>query len=207
MSLIVDGITIPTSETIWYNGVKLERIIFDGVEVWKKSGGPDVFKDGVLDEGISVSGFVLDGSIYRSGCTSRGGTDSGGQKSDWKTPYISGIDFTNFSQITVRSESVSSNQYGVSIVRWGIDLFEDYDSYREVFFEMSTKWLTDNNIPGYGGVIGDRQGCTRIFTRTLDISAYSGIHALCFYQYARSDSDYANYVSKCDLGITDIIMS
>ena len=36
MSLIVDGTEIPTTGTINFNGINLEKIIFDGVIVWSK---------------------------------------------------------------------------------------------------------------------------------------------------------------------------
>ena len=55
MSLIIDGTTIPNKATITYNGNPIEKIICNGVEVWK------------LQKDVYVYNPGMSGSIF-SGC-------------------------------------------------------------------------------------------------------------------------------------------
>ena len=49
MSLIINGVDIPNTGDIKYNGTSLEKIICNGVEVWKKQTSIDVPPESIYD--------------------------------------------------------------------------------------------------------------------------------------------------------------
>lgn len=77
MSLIVNGVTLPSSAVITCNGVALSSIVCNAVEVWKK--GTLTLKEVVFNASgtFTMPSGVVDNQII-VGCTGGGGGGSGG---------------------------------------------------------------------------------------------------------------------------------
>lgn len=76
MALIVNGVTIPSSGVVTYNGVKLSSIVCNAVEVWKN--GTLTLKEVVFNASgtFTVPNNAIDNTFY-IGCTGGGGGSSG----------------------------------------------------------------------------------------------------------------------------------
>lgn len=75
MALIVNGVTIPSSGVVTYNGVKLSSIVCNAVEVWKN--GTLTLKEVVFNASgtFTMPSGVVDNQII-VGCTGGGGAGS-----------------------------------------------------------------------------------------------------------------------------------
>lgn len=69
MSLIINGTDIPAGSNITYDGVVLERMICNGVEVWKKKLDPISKSLAEAFPGRTYTGYQHGGSLYGSTIT------------------------------------------------------------------------------------------------------------------------------------------
>ncbi len=89
---------------------------------------------------------------------------------------------TAYKKLTVVSNTYNTLTYGASYVQYGVD------NASQTFFDL--------------GSYGENSSVSGV----LDVSGYSGLHSLCFYQYARNDSSYEGSAAWANLGITEILL-
>lgn len=179
MPIVVNGITIPTEgDYIIVNGIKIEKVIANGVVVWKKELKRYIWNGTTLYAGVGLSGFYKDGGKLMSLCERNADEEDPIEK----TVVITGIDLTGYSKLTVISDIYNPLTYGASYVRYGVD------SASQTFFDLGS----------YGEI-------SRV-SGMLDVTQYTGVHNLAFYQYARNDSGYEGSAARANLGITEILL-
>lgn len=174
------------------NGNIILTIGVDGIQV----------KDGMFnfmqeDELYILNGSALDGKVNQYGFSATGYSmksecHSGASSQVYEPPgspttktcRIENIDLTNYNKMTITSICLTCNSYGTAYVNFGID------SANNTFYNLES---------GEGSQ-------ERTTVRTLDISGYTGVHNLVFYQYAHSASSYWGYVSYADLGLVKVLL-
>lgn len=164
--------------TIDKNGIKINATAM------KYTDDKVILSGSVLASGVKQSGFSVSNNSLFSGCSSAADNGEAPSEPTIVAPYISNIDLTGYSKMTIVSTAKASNDYGTAYVKCGID-------------SATTQFFTVND--------GDYKD--RTYTITLDITSYSGFHTLKFYQYAMSDSSYEGWWSVADLGLTSITLS
>ena len=179
MSIIVNGASIPINgDYIVVNGVKVEKVIANGVVVWKKETKRYIWDGSTLYSGAGLSGFYKDGGKLVSLCKRSADEEDPIDK----TVVITGIDLTGYSKLKVTSDTYNPLTFGASYVRYGVD------SASQTFVDLGS----------YGEI--------SLVSGTLDVAQYTGVHNLTFYQYARNDSSYEGSASWANLGITEILL-
>lgn len=179
MSIIVNGASIPTNgDYIVVNGVRVEKVIANGVVVWKKETKRYIWDGTTLYPGVSLSGFSRNEGKLISLCERS--TDD--EDPIDKTVSIGGINLSGYGKLIVTSNIYNPLTFGAAYVRYGVD------SASQTFFDLGS----------YGEIT--------IVQGVLDISQYNGLHSLNFYQYARNDSSYGGSAARANLGITEILL-
>lgn len=164
--------------TIDKNGIKINATAMNYTD------DKVILSGSVLASGVKQSGFTISNNRLHSGCSSAADNNEAPSDATIVQPYISNIDLTGYSKMTIVSTSKAFNDYGTAYVKCGID-------------SATTQFFTVN----------DADYADKTYTITLDITSYSGFHTLKFYQYAKSDSSYEGWWSVADLGLTSIVLS
>lgn len=164
--------------TIDKNGIKINATAMNYTD------DKVILSGSVLANGVKQSGFTISNNRLHSGCSSAADNNEAPSDATIVQPYISNIDLTGYSKMTIVSTAKASNDYGTAYVKCGID-------------SATTQFFTVN----------DADYVDKTYTITLDITSYSGFHTLKFYQYAKSDSSYEGWWSVADIGLTSIVLS
>lgn len=142
------------------------------------------FADGVLADGLSLSGFtILDNTLYYH--LSQGGDEDGTVPKTGEAVIIgldlTGYDYLDFSAILSFKSIWSDGDY----CKYGID--------------------TADNVLGTntGGGPGDDAVITG-HDKTLDVSAYSGVHNLVFECCVHACTTHSGYIANLNLNIDTI---
>ncbi len=133
---------------------------------------------------VSQFGFTVQNNSLYSSCVSGASSQGGSAPAVTKKCRVENIDLTGYEKMTISSTAHTGNHYGTAYVSFGID------SVTNEFYSLSSGTSIE----------------TRTTTRTIDISGYSGVHNLVFYQHADSGSDNPSYTSNADLGLTSIVL-
>ena len=115
MSIIINGVEIPNTGNIIYNGVDLDKVIYNGVVVWEKYVepiDPPTKEIDYADPGFWTN-FVQQGGSGSSGMMDRAGTfglyGRVSEQSDWFTPYYRTKDLIDCSGYSKLEITVSSS--------------------------------------------------------------------------------------------------
>lgn len=110
MPLIMGEITV---KNVIYKGTQVDRIIYNGVEVFRRM--LNVFKDGVLDSGSELSGFSIRGTeLFR-------GTGNAGEDETLTASSGVSMDMTDYTTLKVRGRYKTYANYGSCYIRYGVD--------------------------------------------------------------------------------------
>ena len=170
--------------TIDENGIQVK----DGALNYISTEELIILSGSVLSNYTSQIGFSITSNSLYSECISKvsgaNATEAPASPTIKNNCRIENIDLTNYNKLTVTSVCNIGNAYGTAYVNFGID------AANNTFYELS-------NNEGIN---------VKTIVKTLDISGYTGIHSLVFYQYAKSDSSYTGYTSNASLGLTSIVL-
>ena len=169
--------------TIGVDGIQVR----DGMLNFMQADELYILNGSILDSNVNQYGFTSTGYSLKSECHSAASNKvyEPPSSATAKTCRIENIDLTNFNKMTITSICGTCNSYGTTYVKFGID------TANQIFYELQSL------VDGYE---------ERTTVRTIDISGYTGIHNLVFYQYAKSDSSYWGYVSYADLGLVKVLL-
>lgn len=146
-----------------------------------------ILSGSVLSNYTSQFGFDITPRSLHSQCISRATTEGvAPTNATTCTCKIENIDLTNYSKMTITSVCEYGNGFGDIYVNFGIDVADN------VFYSYP-----------YTEMVSYEERTT---VKTIDISSYTGIHSLVFYQYALSKSSYTGSYSVANLGLTSIIL-
>ena len=169
--------------TIGVDGIQVK----DGMFNYMKEDEVYILNGSVLDSKVNQFGFSVTGNSLKSECHSAAKNENNASAPSYATIKecrIENIDLTNYSKMTVTSTCGTSAAQGTTYVNFGID------EANNTFYQL-------NSNTGYE---------ERTTVRTLDISEYTGVHNLVFYQYAHSTSAYWGWVCYADIGLVKIVL-
>lgn len=188
MAIVAKSITIPTNGNFAIaKGIQLNKVVAKGVTVWEKVVKRYVWDGATLYPGVTLVGLDNYGGRLRSWVRSQADDEEDADTAppEEASPSIRGIDLTGFSKMTVTIYlSISNTWNGQAYINFGID------SANQRFYTVSQN--TDY--------------CEITHTGTLDVSGYSGVHNLAFYQYASSMSDYWGNASTASIGVMQVLL-
>ena len=167
--------------TIDKNGIQVK----DGAFNYMSTEELIILSGSVLSNYTSQIGFTVTSKSLFSECVSYATVEGTVPAiAVTRTCKIENIDLTNYNKITITSICETGNEYGTSYVNFGID-------------SASNEFYSYPNFTHYE---------ERTTIKTLDVSEYTGIHSLVFYQYTKSDSSYSQVRSYANIGLTSIVL-
>lgn len=166
--------------TIGVDGIQVK----DGALNYMNSEELVILSGSVLSSRVGQSGFTVTNKSLLSECGSGAQNDTPPSSATTCTVKIENIDLTNFNKITITSVGIVHNAYGVGYVKFGID-------------SATNEFYTLEDGAEYE---------KKTTVKTLDVSGYTGVHDLVFYQYAKSNSSYQGYFTRVDVELTSIVL-
>lgn len=176
MSFIFNDTTI---KGVNFNGTTVKKVIYNGVTVF--TADKDIFKDGVLADGVTVSSEI-EQSENTLECSVYGALQTHDSKN--KTGTIT-FDMTDFSSITIKG---THRHFGYS-----------QNAYTKTISIGSNVETLTGGYTGLWGTDGDPAS----IDLTFDVSELSGSQSISLYVFYNNLSDY--YPAGNYIDITEII--
>ena len=184
MAILIDGTTKIKKLTIDTSNIMKKGYVDNSILVY--SADKEIYKDGVLD-GATTSGFTTEDNklMINAGAGNYWATNpETGERyvvnvTDYKTGYIT-FNFTDFVSVTVKGYVQSWARQADMYSQIGIDSHPEY-------LVNGGSWTPYN------------------FTKTYNISSYTGSHSIVCYTYDKNTSGDVGTAPRNQIYITEII--